>query len=289
MNFIDTHQHLIYHGSIGYSWTDNVPVLAGQNFTLPDYNRLVEGHGIAGTVFMEAGVDDADYQTEARFIAGLVGSEKLSGLVASCRPEYDAGFDAWLEEATQMKINGFRRILHDVPDDVSTSQTFRHNVRKIGRAGLPFDLCFLARQHHLALGLLSACPDQQFILDHFGNPDVVGGGFVHWAHSMKQIATFPNVVVKMSGIAVNCGEGKANLTSIKPYFEHMIEWFGADRIVWGSDWPVVNKALLLGEWIDMSRQLLGALTPSEQRKIAYKNAIQIYVLKGFERVSDAAT
>jgi predicted TIM-barrel fold metal-dependent hydrolase len=68
--------------------------------------------------------------------------------------------------------------------------------------------------------------------------------------------------------AVNCRVGTANLVTIKPYIEQMIDCVGSARIVWGSDWPVVNRALKLGIWIDMSRQLLSVLTLDEQRKIA---------------------
>jgi predicted TIM-barrel fold metal-dependent hydrolase len=197
MKFIDTHQHLNYRGSIGYDWADAVPALADKNFTLADYQGLIEGHNVAGTVFMEAGVDDADYQKEARFVAGLRGTNGLCGLIASCRPEIDAGFDAWLEEAIVLNINGFRRILHVVPDDVSTTQTFRRYVKKIGKAGLTFDLCVHARQHKLTLDLLRACPDQQFILGHCGNPDVASGAFAPWVDSMRQLVAFPNLAVKM--------------------------------------------------------------------------------------------
>ena len=107
--------------------------------------------------------------------------------------------------------------------------------------------------------MLKACPDQQFILDHCGNPDVASGAFAPWVDSMRQLAAFLNLAVEMSGIAVNCRVGAVNLVTIKPYIKQMIDCFGPARIIWGSDWPVVNKALQLGEWIDMSWQLLTAL------------------------------
>ncbi|MGB8817805.1 MAG: amidohydrolase [Rhizobiaceae bacterium] len=276
MDFIDTHQHLIFRDRISYGWTNDLPALAAGNFTLKDYKALTNGRGIGKTVFMETGVDDADYQAEARLVAGLVGTEGLAGVIASCRPETDTGFDAWLNEAQALGINGFRRILHVAPDDVSRSAIFRKNLRKIGKAGLPFDLCFFARQHPITIELLKACPDQQFVLDHCGNPDVASGAFAPWAQSMRQLAAFPNLAVKLSGIAVNCAPGTANLATIKPYFDHMMECFGPERIVWGSDWPVVNLACGLQDWIDISQALISSLTESEQRAIAQDNALHTY-------------
>ena len=276
MDFIDTHQHLIYRGSIGYAWTSDVPELKDRNFTLADYRGLTEGRGIGETLFMEVGVDDADYREEARFFAGLVGTDGLAGVIASCRPETDVGFDAWLDEAKSLKLNGFRRILHVVPDDVSQSETFRRNVRKIGQAGLTFDICMFARQHAITLELLKVCPDQQFILDHCGNPDVAAGAFDPWAASMKKLAEFPNLAVKLSGIAVNCAPGTASLETIRPYAEHLIELFGPQRIVWGSDWPVVNLACGMPDWIDISKAILSGLSKDEQAVISGGNARRIY-------------
>ena len=91
MDFIDTHLHLIYRGELGYGWTAGIPALAEGDFTLEDYAGLAQGRGIAGALFMEAGVDDGDFQAEARLIAGLVGRHGLLGQIAACRPEDDAG------------------------------------------------------------------------------------------------------------------------------------------------------------------------------------------------------
>ncbi len=278
MEFVDTHQHLIYQESVRYVWTDNKPELKDRNFTLADYQALTVGRGIGQTLFMEVDAADGDYQAEARFFAGLVGTGGLAGVVASCRPESDEGFDAWLDEAKTLRVNGFRRILHEVPDDVSQSETFRRNVRKIGKTGLTFDICMFARQHAITLELLKACPEQPFILDHCGNPDVTAGAFEPWAASMKTLATFPNLAVKMSGIAVNCAPGTATLETIRPYAEHMIELFGPERVVWGSDWPVVNLACGLPDWIDISKAILARYSSDEQAAIAGENARRIYGL-----------
>lgn len=278
MELIDTHQHLILRGRLGYGWTAGVPALAKGDFTPADYAGRTAGKGVVGTVFMETGVDDADYQAEARLVAGLVGTGGMLGQIASCRPEVDAGFDAWLEECEGLHVRGFRRILHVVDDGISASSTFRANLRKIGRRGLPFDLCFFARQHDLAEDLIRTHDDQTFVLDHCGNPDIASGDFTGWATSLRRLAGFPNLFVKLSGIPTNCAAGTVSAGLLRPYVEHVIDCFGPQRMLWGGDWPVVNINSGLPEWIDLTHDLLARLTPDEQAAIGTGTARRVYRL-----------
>ena len=277
-DFIDTHQHLIYRDKVGYGWTKDIPALATGDFTQADYDRLTDGSGIAGTVFIEVGVDDADYQTEARFVAGLVGTRGLLGQIASIRPETDAGFDDWLAECRHLKVVGFRRILHESPDRLSQTDTFRRNLRKIGAAGYPFDINVLARQHAVAVALVRACPDQTYVLDHCGVPDIAGDGFAPWAAGITALAGLPQVVVKLSGIAAYCRPGTASVAVFAPYVDHLLATFGPDRMLWGSDWPVVNLGMALPDWIVASRALIGGLSADEQFAIAQGTARRVYGL-----------
>lgn len=276
MEFIDTHQHLIYRDKFGYEWTSGIPPLAEGDFTLEDYRSLVAGQGVVGTIFMEAGVDDADYQAEARFISGLVGTQDMLGQIASCRPEEDDGFDAWLDECRDLGVVGYRRILHVMPDELSQSRTFRSNVKKIGKAGLPFDVCVLARQLPIATDLARACDDQPLVLNHFGVPDIAGGAFDCWAADMTKLAEFPHVVIKLSGITAYCAPGDGSAKNLQQWVGHVIEEFGPARIVWGSDWPVVNLGSGLAGWIAITRELLGGLSVGEQEAIAGGSARTIY-------------
>ena len=277
MDLIDTHQHLILRGHLGYAWTDAIPALQG-DFTPADYARLTKGKGVIGTVFMETGVDDADYQAEARLIAGLVGTGGMLGQIASCRPEVEAGFDDWLAECRGLSVVGFRRLLHVVDDSMSQSAMFRQNIRKLGAAGYSFDMVFHARQLAIAEGLARACADQVLVLDHCGNPDVAGDGFDAWLSGLKRMAALPHVWLKFSGITVNCAPGTASVALLQPYADAMLELFGPARMIWGGDWPVVDLAVGLPGWIEMSRALLRGLSATEQAQIGHQNARRVYGL-----------
>ena len=279
MDFIDTHQHLIHRDRLGYGWTADLPALATGDFTVAAYQALTAGAGVAATVFMECGVDDGDWQDEARFVAGLVAdpANRMLGQIASCRPE-DGGIEGWLDECAGLRVVGLRRILHVVPDGMSQSAQFCDSLRAIGRRGLPFDLCFLARQLPIARDLVAACPDQTFVLDHCGVPDIAGGAFAAWAAEIRALAAAPNVVCKLSGITAYCAPGQATEAAVAPYAAHVLDCFGADRVVWGSDWPVVNLGAGLPAWIEISRSLLAGLSEAELHAVAQGTARRVYRL-----------
>lgn len=276
MDLIDTHLHLIYRARLGYGWTSGIPALATADFTLDDYAALTAGLGVAGSIFMETGVDDADYKAETRFVAGLVGKDGLLGQIASCRPEEEAGFDDWLDECEGLHVHGFRRILHVMPDELSQSPTFRRNLAKIGARGRAFDICVLARQLSVAEDLARACPDQPLVLDHCGVPDIAAGGFTDWARGIDRLATLPHVFVKLSGITAYCAAGTANLTNLRPWVDHVFHAFGPDRVLWGGDWPVVNLGVGLPDWISLTHALLSGLTAADQAKVCQTTARQVY-------------
>ena len=281
ISLLDTHQHLVYREKASYGWTKDIPPLAEGNFTLDDYKTLTEGLGIGGTLFMETGVDDPDYQQETRFVKSLADNtdNEMIGLISSIRPESDEVFEAWLEETIEMGVVGYRRILHVMPDDTSQSDIFRNNVRKIGVSGKTFDICFLPGQLPVACELAKACENTKLILNHCGVPDIAGDGLDPWRQDIKALAQIPNVICKLSGLMAYCAPGTSSLETIEPFVDHVLNCFGPNRMVWGSDWPVVNLAKGLPEWIAVTRKILGKLSADEASSIAYGTAQTVYKVK----------
>ena len=279
---IDTHQHLVYPDVAGYGWTAGIPALADRRFALEDYHALTEGRDIAGTLFMETGVDDADYKAEARHVAALAREEGsgILGLIASCRPEEDAGFSDWLDECEGLGVLGYRRILHVMPDGLSQGETFRRNVRAIGARGLPFDLCILPGQLAIGAELVAACPDTRFVLNHCGVPDIAGGELGAWCDGVSRLAGHDTVVCKLSGLMAYCAPGEAGLDAIRPVVDHVLEVFGPGRMVWGSDWPVVDLGGGLPGWLDATGAILSGLSADEAEALAAGTARRTYGLPG---------
>lgn len=278
INLLDTHQHLVYRDKAGYGWTKDIPPLAENNFTLQDYKKLTEGLGIGGTLFMETGVDDPDYKVETNHVHSLMNNPEshIKGIIASIRPEEDEGFDSWLDETNNLGVLGYRRILHVTPDEMSQSDIFRKNVRKIGSAGKTFDMCFLSKQLHIALELAQSCDNTMMVLNHCGVPDIAGNALDPWRKDIENLSKMENVNCKLSGIMAYCAPDTSSFETIKPYVDHIINCFGSDKIVWGSDWPVVNLAKGIQEWISVTRKILNSMSDDEAESIANGNAQRIY-------------
>ena len=277
IKLLDTHQHLVYRDVANYSWAKDIPPLATDNFTVENYLKLTEGLGIGGTLFMETGVDDPDYQNEAKYVQKLSDNPNngIKGLIVSIRPEDDS-FDAWLNETLRMNVSGYRRILPVMPDETSQTQTFRDNVKKIGKAGKPFDICYLPTQLSIAYDFAKDCQEVNLVLNHCGVPSIAAGEIDQWGKDIKKLAELPNVYCKLSGLMAYCAPGTSSQETIQPYVDHVLETFGPNRMVWGSDWPVVNLGKGIQEWISVTRNILSKLSDSEAEAIANSNAQKIY-------------
>lgn len=275
----DTHQHLIHPDKWPYSWTGDIPQIAGKAFRYDDYQRAIAGAGITKTIFMETSPDDPHFHAETKFVYELSAQpgSMIAGVIANCRPE-EAGFEKYLESIRHPKLVGLRRILHVVPDEMSRQSEFVENIRLIGRMGFTFDLCFLAKQLPVALELAQRCPDTQLILDHCGVPDVAGQALDPWRENIRALAGLPNVACKISGVMAYAALGNATTAAVRPFVEHCLECFGWDRVVWGGDWPVCNMTTTLGNWVSVSRELVQNASESNQRKLFHENAERIYGL-----------
>lgn len=278
MNLIDTHLHLIARDRFGYGWTGGIEALSKGDFTLDDAISLSSPQ-VGKWLFMETAVDDTCYQDEARWVHGLMRDEpRLAGQIASCRPESDEGFAEWLEECEGLGVVGFRRVLHVVDDGMSKTDGFRANLRRIGMAGKVFSMCFQARQLPIALELARACPDTSLVLDHCGVPDIAGDGLDPWREDISALAEMPNVTCKLSGIMAYCAPGTASIETLQPYVDHVLEAFGPKRMIWGSDWPVVNLAKGMPEWIEVTSAILGKLSGDEADEIGHRTTERIFGL-----------
>ncbi|MCC7320750.1 MAG: amidohydrolase family protein [Rubellimicrobium sp.] len=275
---IDTHLHLIDRKIARHAWTADVPALRDRDFGLDEVRDLYAG-AVAGSVFMEVDVDEDCIRDEARWIGGLIAGGALLGQICACRPEQAQGIEDWIEEARALGAVGMRRILHVVPDDLSESATFRDNVRRIGRAGLTFDMNFLHRTLDRAEALARACDDMTLVLDHCGTPDIAGAEWEIWARGITRLAALPHVMVKLSGITAYCAPGADHAAAIAPYVDHVLSSFGTGRVVWGSDWPVVNLGAGLKGWLEITRDVLARLSPDEAADVAHRNARRIYGLR----------
>jgi predicted TIM-barrel fold metal-dependent hydrolase len=279
MRIVDTHQHLWDLEWLPYSWTRNHPAL-NRSFRLSHYLGAAANVQLEQSVHVEADVDEPYILQEARMILALADQDNpVQGVVAGCRPE-DDGFRAYLDQiADHPKLKGVRRILHTQPDGAGKSPLFVRNLMLLADYGLSFDLCVLARQLPIAIRLVEQCPKGSFILDHCGFPLIREKVMDPWRDLIRKLAGFPNVVAcKVSGILANVDPEHWSPEHLRPYFDHLVQCFGWDRLIFGSDWPVCTLATTFQGWVDTISFLTEAWSESERYRLFHDNAVRVYRL-----------
>jgi predicted TIM-barrel fold metal-dependent hydrolase len=276
---IDTHLHLIDQSALSYPWLSGVEAL-NRDFRYEEYALQAHRAGITQALHMEVDVVPSDIESESDYIAALANREGklIAGAIASCRPEED-GFAAFLErQQANPFVKGFRRVLHVMPDDLSESALFRENINRLAGTRHTFDLCVLPRQIDKAIALADLAPDVQFILDHCGVPDIKGEGLDDWRGKITDLAKRPNVTAKISGVVAYADAETWRVETLEPYVHHVLERFGWDRLVWGSDWPVCTLGGGLATWVAATHALLSGCSDSEKAKLFSANAKRIWNL-----------
>jgi predicted TIM-barrel fold metal-dependent hydrolase len=181
-------------------------------------------------------------------------------------------------QVTNPFVKGFRRLINPLPDGVSESPVFVANIRRLAGTRLTFDLHVHAHQMGRAIRLADAAPGVSFVLDHCGVPDVKSGDIDAWRNGISEIARRSNVVGKISGIVAYGDAETWTAATLRPYVEHMIESFGWDRVVWGSDWPVCTLGGGLLAWIGATNAILAGCSVGERERLFWRNADRVWKL-----------
>jgi L-fuconolactonase len=157
----------------------------------------------------------------------------------------------------------------------------------LGNTGLgEFDLCFevSVRSDELldAAGLLDQCPDTHFVLNHCGNTDYRAQNLSAWKTGIDHIAARPNVVCKVSGIVPRVAEASWGADELAPIVRHVLDAFGPERVMFGSDWPVCTLSGSLRKWVATLQEIVADRSIEERRTLLHDNAVKVYRL--FDKV-----
>ena len=277
---VDSHVHLYDPGVIRYGWMAGRPVLDQQRLMaqLDAARGAVE---IEALVWVEVGADPGQYLQEASFVDGLARKDRrIRALVAHAPLERGAAVTPDLEKlAAHGLTRGIRRLLQDEPDDAFCLRpNFVEGVRLLARLDLSFDLCVYHRQLAGALELVRRCPEVRFVLDHAGKPNIRAALMAPWRTHVAELAALPNVWCKLSGLITEADHANWTREQLRPYIDHVIESFGCERVMFGSDWPVAEETHRYEQWVEIVEQALAGAGEDERRKIFRDNAIAFYRL-----------
>lgn len=275
---IDAHLHLWEPDRFRMSWLDGNELL-NRSYDLADYREHTAGLPIEAMVYLQVEVEPPYALLEAEAIAELAREEpRLQAIVAWAPLEYGERVRSFLQALTGIdpRIRGVRRILQSETDDFGTRPDFVRGVQLLPEYGLSFDLCINHRQLPAAITLARSCPETAIILDHIAKPNIREHVLEPWRDQVRELASLPNVICKISGVATEADQANWTVDDIAPYVRHVLDVFGEDRVAFGGDWPVALLATSYQRWVATLDQLTADLSDTARAKLWAENARAFY-------------
>jgi len=275
MRYIDSHLHFWDQSVLQpYTWLHEVPSINARH----DPAVL---HAEAGAdlpekiVFVEA---SAPPLPEVRWVEGLAAREpRIRAIVAKIAIDAGDRTTADLAELRQHPlVRGVRHHFEHDPVDYCARPAFVRGVCEAAAAGFSFDLCGKAPQLPAIIELVRQCPETSFILDHGGKPAIRAGLLDPWRDHIRELAAFPNVVCKLSGLVTEADHREWTEAQLEPYVTHLLATFQPARLLFGGDWPVAKLACGYLRWLEIARRFTAPLPAVEQAAIFHGNAERIY-------------
>jgi L-fuconolactonase len=274
---IDAHQHYWDPARGDYEWLTPELKLLYRPFGPNDLAPLREAAGVARTVVVQAApsIDETRYLLDlARHEASIAGVVGWAPLLLPTAPAVIAAF------AHEPKFKGVRPMLQDLPDDTwIANPDLAPAIEALIAHDLAFDALIYARHVAPLETFATRFPALRIVIDHGAKPPIRDGraGFQNWLDAITRLAQLPNVHCKLSGLVTEAAFGWTAAT-LQPYVEHLLASFGAARLMWGSDWPVLDLNGDYGQWHAVSNRLLAALSDSERDAVFGGNATAFYRL-----------
>jgi L-fucono-1,5-lactonase len=271
---IDAHHHLWTLARGDYGWL--TPALAPiyRDFRLPDLAPHLSAAGIAGTILVQAAPTEAetmfllDIAESAELVRGVVGWTDFDAADGVAR------IDAL---AARNLLVGLRPMVQDIgDDDWLLGPALAPQLAAMARNRLVFDALVLPRHLPKLLQVIGRHPDLTFVLDHCGKPRLAAGEIATWQRDIALLAEHRNIVCKLSGLVTEAAPDW-QIADLRQATDHVLACFGPRRLLWGSDWPVVDLAGGYARWFAAAEALLADLSADEKADIFGGNAARIYL------------
>jgi L-fuconolactonase len=277
---IDAHHHLWKLSRADYGWIGDGrnPAVAPieRDFLVQDYRSLATANGVIGSIAVQAAQTMAETRwllEQARASGGMIkGVVGWIDMAAADAP------DVLRDLARDPLLRGIRPMLQEIADVEWVLQPrLLPALRAIVELDLSFDL--LVRPPHLkaAVALLNRHPDLRAVVDHGGKPDIANGMWQPWADDIRRIARETAAYCKLSGLVTEARPGWKP-GDLRRYVGHLIDCFGAERLLWGSDWPVMLLNADYPGWLAAVKQFIASQSAADQMAIMNDNAIRFYRL-----------
>jgi L-fuconolactonase len=241
---IDAHQHFWQYNAERDAWIDNSMFMLRKDYMPNNLELLLQENKIDGCVAVQASTSEEETEfllklaEDHNFIKGVVGWLDL------CDPNIEKRLKHFSKNP---KLKGLRHIVQVEPPGFMLRADFQKGISLLEKFNLTYDILIYPYQLEETIALVSKFPKQKFILDHCAKPYIKEGKIDTWKFYIDSLSKFKNVACKISGLATEADWNSWNLSEIKPYLDVVINSFGSNRLMLGSDWPV---CLLAGNYKD---------------------------------------
>lgn len=271
---IDAHHHVWTLARGDYGWLTPALGPIHRDFVPDDLAPLLTRHEIDRTILVQA----APTEAETQFLLDVANATDIvAGVVGWADFEAPDAPGRIARLAADPLLVGLRPMVQDIADDHWLARPeLAPAFEALVTYGLVFDALLKPRHIRPMLAVLTRHPELSVVIDHGAKPDLVAGDLRDWRHGITALAAHPHVACKLSGLVTEAGPDWS-LTTLRPVFDHLLASFGPQRLIWGSDWPVVTLRASYSEWFDAAQVLLAALPDDERAAIFGGNAQRVYL------------
>ncbi|MDQ6530416.1 amidohydrolase family protein [Flavobacterium sp. LHD-85] len=272
---IDSHQHFWKFDPVRDSWIDETMQNIQRDFLPEDLQPLLKENQFEGCVAVQASQSEEethfllDLASKNDFMKGVVGWIDLRNENIGERLQFFSD---------QKKLKGFRHVVQGEADDFMFGKEFRRGISALKSFNYTYDILIFERQLPAALSLVKDFPNQKFVIDHIAKPDIKSGNIDSWKKGIEEIAKYDNVWCKISGMVTEADWKNWKPEDLKPYLDVIFENFSTDKLMYGSDWPVLNVASDYHEVVKTLEDYISKFSVEDQNKIWFENANGFYEL-----------
>jgi L-fuconolactonase len=273
---IDSHQHFWIYDPVVYEWIDDDMKRIRVDFLPSALKEVITSTGVDGVITVQArqSIEETDWilqhASENAFIKGVVGWVPL----------IDKYVEDYIEKyKDNQKLKGLRHVLQGESDpEYLLRDDFNMGISLMKKYDLVYDILIFERQLPLTIKFVDTHPYQAFVLDHIAKPKIKDNIITPWKYNIFELAKRDNVFCKISGMVTEADYSNWTVEQLYPYFETILEAFGPERLLFGSDWPVCTVACQYQQWFDIVKYFISRLNTGEQQGILGLNATRIYNL-----------
>jgi L-fuconolactonase len=274
---VDAHHHIWRLDRGDYGWLTPALVPIYRDVDLADLRPLLATASVEATVLVQA----APTLAETRFLLDV--ARNSEGLVRGVVGWADLGAADAVQTLETLAgdplLKSVRPMLQDLADpDWIARPHVQPALAALPQLGLQFDALVKPRELTALLRVLERHPDLGVVIDHCAKPDIAGHGWQPWADDLAALARHTRAHCKLSGLVTEAGADRS-VEALRRYTDHVLQCFGPERLLWGSDWPVVTLAATYEEWVGASDRLLADLSRADQDRILGANARRFYGLE----------